>query len=84
MCGKSEDRCSFIGMKVQEETIYLLPKIMQCVWWQAPTRKREGTVLCPHAEDEIARRYEHYFNVFALEFALQVQSATKAADLVNQ
>lgn len=41
-------------------------------------------MLCPHAGDEIARRYEHYFNVFALEFVLEVQSATKAADLVNQ
>lgn len=78
--------CSFIGMNVQEETIYLLPKMMQCVATkrlQASTRKQEGTMLCPHAGDEIARRYEHYFNVFALEFALQLQSATKAADLVN-
>ena len=75
--------CSFIGMNVPEETIYLLPKTMQCVWLQASTRKQEGTMLCSHAGDEIARRYEHYFNVFALEFALQLQSATKAADLVN-
>ena len=75
---------SFVGINVQEETISFLPKMVQCVWLQASTRKWEGTVLCPHAGGEMARRYVHYFDVFALEFALQVQSATKVADLVNQ
>lgn len=75
---------SLVGMNVQEETIYFLPKTVQCVWLQASTRKWEGTVLCPHAGGDMVRRYVYYFDVFALEFALQVQSATKVADLVNQ